>query len=80
MMHTHTELRTNMRISSYLLKVGVAPDGPGASDVEYADDDDDDDGDEDLVSRDTCHPDHLRMPSPGLASLAPGHILGDLSI
>ena len=47
----------------YLLEVGVAPDGPGASYVEEAGDGDDD---EDLVSLHTCHPDQTdqsRIPS-----------------
>ena len=62
-------------MTKYLLKVGVAPYGLGASDAE------DDDDDEDIGSRDTCHPDHCRIPSPALASLGPGHMPpADLSI
>ena len=46
LMHTHT-LWNRKKGGKYLLKVGVAPYGLGASDTE------DDDDDEDLGSRDT---------------------------
>ena len=51
----------------YLFKVGVAPYGLGAREVEDANDKDDDD--EDLASRHTCHPDHCLIPSPALRGM-----------
>ena len=51
----------------YLFKVGVAPYGLGACEIEDANDEDDDD--EDLASRHACHPDHCLIPSPALPGM-----------